>query len=178
MMRIRWLKRYWVNEMLEQLINVFNILFSPLMIFKPHISLLIVSAFITVLVIFINRIFVNQKLMKEIKQKMENIREQLTRAQKEGNTEEANKFLSEMMKTNSEMMKHTFKGMIVSLVILSLFLPWIKQTYDVTYKGIVIAKLPFTLPFVGSSLDWLIWYILVSLTIGWVFRKLIGADYA
>lgn len=164
--------------MLEQLINVFNIIFAPLMIFKPHISLLIISSFITILVIVINRILVNDKLMKEIKQKMENIREQLTRAQKEGNTEEANKFLSEMMKTNGEMMKQTFKGLIASLIILGLFLPWIKQTYEVTYKGVTIAKLPFTLPFIGSNLDWLIWYVLVSLTIGWVFRKLIGVDYA
>jgi len=164
--------------MLEQLINVLNIIFSPLMVFKPHISLLIVSSIITVLVILLNRVFVNDKLVKEIKQKMENIREQLTRAQKEGNTEEANKFLSEMMKTNSEMMKHTFKGLIVSLVILSLFLPWIKNTYEVTYKGVAVAKLPFTLPFIGSNLDWIIWYVLVSLTIGWVFRKMIGADYA
>jgi len=167
-----------VNEMFEQLINFFNIIFGPLMIFKPHISLLIVSTIISILVIVINRIFVNAKLMKEIKQKMENIREQLTRAQKEGNTEEANKYLSEMMKTNSEMMKHTFKGLIASLIILSLFLPWIKHTYEVTYKGVIIAKLPFTLPFIGSNLDWLIWYVLVSLTIGWVFKKLIGMDYA
>jgi uncharacterized membrane protein (DUF106 family) len=164
--------------MLEQLINAFDAIFLPLMVLKPHISLIIISAFVTVLVLLINKAFVNTKLIKEIKQKMENIREQLTRAQKEGNTEEANKFLSEMMKTNSEMMRHSFKGMIISLVVLSLFLPWIKHTYEVTYKGVAVAKLPFTLPYIGSSLDWILWYILVSLTIGWVIRKLLGVDYA
>ncbi|MBI5872483.1 DUF106 domain-containing protein [archaeon] len=164
--------------MFEQLINVFDIIFSPLIVLKPHISLLIISTFVTVLVLFTNKIFINKNVVREIKQKMENIREQITRAQKEGNMEEANKFLTEMMKTNGELMRHTLKGMIVSLIVLSLFLPWIKHTYEVTYKGVIVAKLPFSLPYVGSSLDWLLWYVLVSITIGWIIRKLLGVDYA
>jgi len=32
-------------------------------------------------------------------------------------------------------------------------------------------------PFIGTTLDWLLWYILVSLAIGWVIRKLLVIDY-
>lgn len=39
----------------------------------------------------------------------------------------------------------------------------------------VAAKLPFSLPFIGNSLGWLGWYILVAIGLGQVFRKLLGA---
>lgn len=39
----------------------------------------------------------------------------------------------------------------------------------------VAAKLPFSAPFVGNSLGWLGWYILVAIGLGQVFRKLMGA---
>ncbi len=39
----------------------------------------------------------------------------------------------------------------------------------------ISAKLPFSVPLVGSSLGWLGWYIVVSLGFSQVFRKLLGA---
>jgi uncharacterized membrane protein (DUF106 family) len=39
-----------------------------------------------------------------------------------------------------------------------------------------VAELPFNVPMVGSSVDWIFWYILVSFTIGWVVRKVFGFD--
>jgi len=158
--------------MLEPLIAVFDLIFSPLAIFKPHISLLIVSTVLTLIVLFLNRLAMNKNLVKEIKTKMEEIKENLTRAQKEGNTEEINKFLSEMMKTNSQYIRQNFKTMIISLVVISLFLPWLGYKYG----GAAVAALPFSLPIIGSSLGWVYWYILVSIAVGWVVRKLIEAE--
>lgn len=103
---------------------------------------------------------------------MEDIRESLTQAQKDGNKEEVSKFLAEMMKMNSQYMKQTFKALIISMIVLALFLPWLTHTYG----GSVVAALPFSLPLIGSNLTWIYWYILVSVSIGWVVRKLLEAD--
>jgi uncharacterized membrane protein (DUF106 family) len=162
----------------EQLIGVFNAVFFPLFVYQPHISLLIISSFLTVLLLVVNRFTVNKNLVKEIKSKMEEAREHLTTAQKENRTEDASKHMNEMMQANSQYMKVTFKTLIISIVLISLFLPWLRYTYEVTYKGVPVAKLPFSLPFIGNDLSWLLWYIFVSFTIGWVIRKLAGMDYA
>jgi len=167
-----------VNEMVfEQIFAVinaaFDTVFAPLLIFSPIVSLLAISTFLTVIILIINRIFLNTKVMKEIKDKMEEIREQLTAAQKSGNADDIKRFLDEMMKTNSEYMKHSFKALIISIIIISLFLPWIRHRYE----GIPVANLPFAVPFLGTSLDWLWWYIIVSLMIGWVIKKLLAIDY-
>lgn len=160
--------------MLEQitgmLVNGFNLVFSPLFVFSPIVSLLIVSSFLTILVLGLNRIVTNRKLVKEIKDKMEQVRENLTAAQKIGDKENVNKLLAEMMSINNTYMKQTFKAMIVSLVVLALFLPWLRYKYD----GMTVAALPFTLPFLGNSLSWVYWYILVSFSIGWVVGKFLG----
>lgn len=163
--------------MFEQIIAAINFaldtIFSPVLVFSPLFSLMIVSTAITMLVLVINKLFINTKVVKEIKGKMEEIREQLTNAQKSGNQDEAQKFLNEMMKINSQYMRHSLKAMVISIVIISLFLPWLKYRFN----GIPIAYLPFPVPFIGTSLDWLLWYILISVAIGWVIRKLLVIDY-
>ncbi len=154
------------------LINSVGLFFSPLAGLNPAISLFVVVSFITVLIILLNRKFTNTEAMKEIKDKMKGIREQLDMAQKQGDKETANKLLGQIMEMNSEFMRHSYKSLFISLIVITLFLPWIKQEYS----GMAVANLPFKAPFVGSSLNWIGWYILVSFTIGWIVRKLFGFD--
>jgi uncharacterized membrane protein (DUF106 family) len=154
--------------------NGFAVVFSPLNAFPPIISLLLLSSFLTILILVITKFFVNTKVLREIKDEMEKIREQLTTAQKNGDKGLQNEFLSKMMETNSKYMKHSFKALIISIIVLSLFLPYLKYKYE----GIIIAQLPLNVPFIGISLGWLGWYVLVSFMIGWVIRKILGMDYA
>ena len=156
---------------IEPLYPVFDALFSPITIFPYYVSVLIISALLTFAVLLINRLLVNKNVVKEIKTKMEGIKENLNQAQKLGNKEHANKLIDEMMRTNNQYMKHTFKALIVSMIVISLFLPWVGEKY----KGLTVALLPFNLPFVGASMEWLYWYILVSITLGWIANKLLGA---
>lgn len=158
--------------MFEQLAAVGSV-FSPLMIFPPVISLFLLAFIITALIILINRIFVKGNVLKELKEKMEQMREELIRHQKDGNTDKANEVLNEMAKTNMVYMKHTFKALIISMVVVILVFPWMQATY----KDATVAKLPLVVPFVGSNLSWFVWYFIASLGIGWVIRKLMGLDY-
>lgn len=147
-------------------------LIAPLMATKPVLSLLIVSSVMTAIVVVMTRLMINKKVVGEIKDKMENIREQLTVAQKAGNTEEANKHMADMMKVNSEYMRQTFKALMASIVVLALFLPFLKQSYE----GMAVVTMPFTVPVLGSSLNWVYWYILVSFAMGYLLRKLLEVD--
>lgn len=154
--------------MLEQITGMFDFVLSPIAAFPPHLAILITSFLVTAMIIGINRLFTKRSVIQEIKNRIEEIRENLTRAQKEGNTENINKFLNEMIKANNEYMKYTFKTLIISIVIATLFLPWLSYKYS----GLTVATLPFSVPLIGSELNWIYWYILASLTIGWILNKL------
>jgi len=154
--------------MFEFLYDVFTAFFAPILVFSPLVSVFFISVFLTLLVIGINKLVVNRKLVKEVKDRMEGIREQLTAAQKANNKEDTNKFFAEMMKANNEYMKHTFKALIISLVIISIFLPWVRYKFE----GMAVATMPFEVPMIGATLNWLYWYILVSFAIGWVMNKM------
>lgn len=160
------------EQITGMLVKSVGTVFAPLAVFNPAISLFIIASFITVLVIVLNRFATNKKAMKEIKERMQDIREQLTAAQKIGDKENIDKFLSEMMSINNEYMKHMYKGLFVSLIVIGIFLPWLKHAYSAT----AVASLPFSVPLIGSELSWILWYILVSFTMGWVIRKLLGFD--
>jgi len=163
-----------IDQLFLPINDALALVFAPLHVFPPIISLLLLSSFLTVLILVITRFFVNTKVLREIKDEMEKIREQLTMAQKSGDKEAADTHLSKMMEVNSKYMKHSFKATIVSIVVLALFLPYLKFKYE----GLIVARLPFAIPFVGTNLGWLGWYVLVSFMIGWVVRKIAGMDYA
>lgn len=158
------------EEITNALAGAMGTVFSPLMVFGPTVSIFILSFIITVSIITITRLVTNKKVMDELKEKMNMIKEQMTAAQKIGDTENASKFMKEMMSTNSQIMKHMYKGLFVSLIIVMLFLPYM----GVQYEGMTVALMPFELPFIGNELTWIFWYVLVSFTIGWVIRKLLG----
>jgi uncharacterized membrane protein (DUF106 family) len=145
-------------------------IFQPIFGLKPIIAIFIFSAFLTLLIILINRLLTNKNVMKDIKDRMTDIREKLSKAQKEGDKESIGKYMDEYMKINNQYMKKTFKSLIVSIVIVIIFLPVV----NMQYKEVQVAVLPFTLPWIGSNLGWLGWYFLISLAISLVVRKIMG----
>jgi uncharacterized membrane protein (DUF106 family) len=118
--------------------------------------------------ILINRIFINKNAVNELKEKMNSLREQLIELQKQGNMEKAKEILDEITKHNLDYMRQTMKALLISIVAIILILPWVQYTY----KDLPVAKIPLTLPYIGSNLNWLIWYSIASLTVGWIIRKL------
>ncbi|MEM5790962.1 MAG: EMC3/TMCO1 family protein [Candidatus Aenigmatarchaeota archaeon] len=154
----------------EALISFFDLIFSPLLVLKPHISLFIISSIIAVLVILANKFLVDRRKMEEIKRKMEEIRLKIAEAQKSGNKEYANKLLDELLKINTEQLKQSLKALIVTLTLISFILPWIKYRYE----GMAVLSLPFSIPIIGSSFSWVVWYFLVSFVVSWILRKIFG----
>lgn len=159
-----------VLEFLEKILEPAFRIISPVFNLEPIITISIFSAFLTLAIILINRFAVNRKLMQDIKSRMVEIREKLSKAQKDGDKENVNKFLNEYMKTNSQYMKQTFKALLISMVVIILFLP----ALNMKYKEMEVATLPFSLPIIKNKAGWLFWYILVSLALSVVVKKIIG----
>jgi uncharacterized membrane protein (DUF106 family) len=63
------------------------------------------------------------------------------------------------------------KPMIFTLIVVGITLPYFSQAFP----GIVV-KLPFYLPYFESDFGWLAWYIIVSIPLGQMIRKLIGVE--
>jgi uncharacterized membrane protein (DUF106 family) len=158
--------------MLEFLASLLNPIFWPFTILPPVLAIFFFALFVTLLIILINRTFINKNAVNELKEKMNSLREQLIEMQKQGNLEKAKEILDEITKNNLAYMKHTLKALLISVVAIILILPWVQYTY----KDLPVAKIPLSLPYIGSSLNWFIWYFIASLTIGWVIKKLMGWD--
>lgn len=158
--------------MMEALASLLNFVFWPLTVLPPVLSIFLIAFFVTVLIIAINKIFVKKAAVKELKEKMSVLREELIELQKQGNLEKAKEVLNEITKHNLSYMRHTLKALVISTIAIILILPWVQYTY----KDTPVAKIPLALPYLGSSLSWFIWYFIASLTIGWIIRKLMGWD--
>jgi uncharacterized membrane protein (DUF106 family) len=144
---------------------------GPLAVLPPYLSITIVSLMITCLILGVNKFFFRKNVLKDLKDKMEVVRENLMNAQKTGNKSEIDKFLNEMMKINRQFFKHTIKTLVISLIIVSLIIPWLQLKYE---KVAYVVILPFNLPFIGSTLNWLYWYFFISLVVGWVLNRLLS----
>ncbi len=154
----------------SMLIGPMNSLFSPILALNPMIALFLLSSIITISIIVLTKKFTDVETMKELREGIQNIREDLTDAQKKGDKDNTDKLLNQMMEMNAEFMKHSYKSLLISLIVISIFLPWLKYQYS----GMVVANLPFEAPIIGKRLNWIGWYVLVSFTMGWVIRKILG----
>jgi uncharacterized membrane protein (DUF106 family) len=111
----------------------------------------------------------NEKAV-EIKKRMQEIRNEMLEAQKNGDKGKMNKCLSELMKINSEYMKLSLKPMIVSLIIVITILPFLKGAYT----GMTVATIPNTLPLVGGiKLDWFWWYFISTFIVSIIIKKIL-----
>ncbi len=154
--------------MFELIYGILNKIFLPITQFSPHISLLLLALIITLFTTLLNRLVTNRKLVKELNEKIKKIKDELKEAEKEKNREKVSKIWKEFADASQEQMKQLFKGFIVSLAVIALFLPWISYKYG----GTTISIMP--LSFFFGNLSWIWWYVLVALTVSIIFQKLFG----
>lgn len=159
-----------VFDLLNPLAVFVDPVFSPLLGLKPHIGLFVFALILTTIIYGINKLMINKKVSKEIKDKLATVKENLTKAQKDGRKDDINKFLSEYMAINNQYLKQTFKVMIVTFIVVIVLFPWA----NTKFSGVTVAQLPFPLPIIGTGMGWIAWYILVSITGSWLLRKFIG----
>ena len=136
----------------------------------PGIEELLLAAVIVFITTLIYRFLMNQNEAREIKSQQKEKQEKMKELQKT-NPEEANKVMTEVLRLSNKQFKIMMKPMIVSFLIVIIILPFLPDLFP----GVVV-NLPFSIPFFGNDFGWLAWYIIVSVPLNSIFRRLLGVE--
>ena len=134
-------------------------------------ELLIISLFLSLVMVIITKVLTNQDVIKSAKREMKFYQEKIKKAQSSGDKGSIAKLSNDMLKASSKQMKQSMKPMVASLIIFMIALWWLGANY-----GELIINLPITLPFLGTGLNWFWWYLIIVLPTSFIFRKMLGVE--
>lgn len=136
------------------------------------ISLLsLITICIMFVVSFIYRISINPNEMRDLKKQIEKYRIEADKARKNNEKEKAEKLMNEMLKVSQKQLRLSLKPLMISGIVFLLTLSWMSRYFT----GFEIS-LPFSIVFLGNSISWFLWYILLAITSTQIFRKLLDVD--
>ena len=156
--------------MVDFYFGALSAVFGPVLSLPPILSELVIAGVISIIITLFYKKMVNQNELKELKEEQKKLQERTKELQKT-NPEEANKLTGEMLKLTNKQMKMNFKPMLPTLLLVIVLFPWVASLYSGA-----VALLPFTLPYFGNDFGWLMWYIVVSVPMSQVFRKMLGVQ--
>ena len=162
----------------EMVLGVINALLTFLLPYKPAVVIFGVAFFISGIMAIVNKKVMSTPKARELKEKLkksDELRKEITDAQKLGDAKKIENLTKKSLELQSKYMsEHTklmLKPMIISILLVFLILPWLQTTY----KGVVVASVPVIIPyFGGKELTWIWWYVLSSLCLSIVIRKILG----
>lgn len=126
---------------------------KELMISYPKESIIGFSFLITLGMTLVTKYFTDQKKMKELKDVQKAC--QIKLKDNKGNPEKMNEINKQMMSCSMELMKHSFKPMLITLIPLLFIFWWIKEIYSPILSG------------------WIWWYIGTSIISSIILRKVL-----
>lgn len=144
--------------------------FAPLLGMNPVIGLFIFAAFISFVLTLPYKFLLDQKKVRELKEKTKEIQKQIKEAQKT-DQKKANELLTEMLALSNKQMLSNFKPMLPGMMLVVILLPWLASAF----AGPIVI-LPFSLPIFGNDFGWLMWYLLASIPLTYIFRKMLGVQ--
>lgn len=170
--------------MLEPVYAVLDKVFGPLLV-STHpmwvvtISGIMLGAFFTL----VNYFLVDQEKMRRLQKLSKEFQKEWKEAQKAGDEKKLRKLQQkqmELFKLQNEVMKDTFfKPMLITMPIFIVFFGWMRRWYF----EVVVVKLPFnffladlfhkTSSLHANELGYIGWYILTSMVVGQVLRKVL-----
>ncbi len=159
-------------------LEIINSILSPLLQLDPALVIFIISFVISGIMAIVTKMVMSTPKAKELKEKLkttEQMRKEITDAQKLGDASKVESLTKKSLEIQSKYLsEHTkimLKPMIVSIFLVLLILPWLQATYG----GIIVAVVPQIIPFVGGrGLSWLWWYIISSLSLSVIMRRILG----
>lgn len=153
--------------------SVLSSVFAPLLGLNiPALEVFIIAVLVSFLLTLPYKFLVDQKKMREHKEKVKEMQKRIKEAQKT-DQKKANELMTEMLGLSNKQMMTNFKPMIPGMILVILFLPWVADTF--TGHG-PVALLPFSLYYFGNDFGWLMWYMIASLPMTYMFRKMLGVQ--
>ncbi|MBM3304229.1 MAG: DUF106 domain-containing protein [Candidatus Aenigmarchaeota archaeon] len=138
---------------------------------EPFIELLIWSVLLAFATAVLYRLLTKPAEMRRLKQDMNDLKDRANKATKSGDTKEATRLTTEMLKSNQAVFRMNMKPMMASML---LFI-FVLGALAARFADMSIAA-PFTIPFIGDSFNWFWWYFIVVIAGNFIFRKLLGVE--
>ena len=152
--------------------DILTSVFSPIL--PPNLPVVLAEFLIALIVTFVLvlpfKYLVNRTKLEEIKTQQKEKQGKIKELQKT-NPQEATKMMNEILALNNSMFRINMKPLLITFVVAIAFLPWMGITFPNT-----VAQLPFPIPLIAADgkFGWLVWYIIISLPVNQLFRKLLN----
>lgn len=143
-------------------------LFGPVLLLPAALAELVLAVIITFIITIFYRYMIDQAAMARLRAEIKDMQENIRRLQK-SDPEAANRQMAEMLKLTNKQLRMSLKPMLPTMIFVLALLPWM----GAVFTGPVVL-LPFSLPFFGADFGWLMWYILLSIPLSGLFRKILG----
>ena len=134
-------------------------------------ELFLITIVLSFIMSVMSRLLTDQNKIRKIKEDMKFYREKAGKAQKSGDLKKANEYTSQMMKASQGQFKENMKPMLLSFVIFIAALGW----FRVEYASLEVLS-PISIPFIGASLNWFWWYLIIILPSSMIFRKVLDVQ--
>ncbi len=133
---------------------------------NPVVSILLISAILSLAVTLVYKFLTNQALMKELKSEMKKMQQQM-----KAHPEKAAELQKKSMSMNMKLMKESFKPMLITIIPFFAIFAWLRTVFE----GTVVIPLSFHIPLssLETGLGWIGVYIISSLVFSTVLRKLL-----
>ena len=123
---------------------------------NPRVTIIIFALLISLVISLVSYFILDKERMKELKDKQKKVQEQIKAHQKAGEHQKAMDLQKQLFADMPEMMKHSLKPALITMIPMLLFFSFLRGVYAET----IIAK------------SWF-WYYFVTAIIGsMIFRKL------
>lgn len=140
--------------------QLFNFVFSPLVLWNPLIGLILISFILTLLITLAYKFLTKQHLMKEWKGQLKDYQKQIKENKKDH--QKVLELQKPMMEVQMKYMMHSFKPLLFTFIPLILIFNWLRAVF----QGIDLNFLWF--------IDGWIWaYIIVSIIFSIIIRKIL-----
>jgi uncharacterized membrane protein (DUF106 family) len=139
--------------------------------FPGYIEVLMIATGLSLASVLISKYLGNQKGVKNLKAEMKSLNASIKKAQKAGDTKEMNRLSGNLMKLSSKQFQLNMKPMMFSMMLFfGMF------AFFGTYYAELVIPAPFSIPFIGNSMGWFHWYLMIVLPGSFLFRKLLSVE--
>jgi len=124
---------------------------------NPKISIIAFSLVVSLFISLVNYFVLDKEKMHEIKRKQKALQEQMKIHQKAGNKEKMSEIQKQILSHSGDMLKHSFKPMIITLIPILIFFGYVRNVFATT----------------SIANSWIWWYIGSAIVGSSVFRKVL-----
>ena len=161
--------------MSNPLFDALNLIFAPILSLNPVLSLFVFACIVSLIAVLPYRFLSDQTKINELKNQQKEKQTKIKEIQKTNPTE-ATKMTNELLIISRSMFKLTIKPLLVVLVLLYVFFPWLGEVFKTLVIPTPLGLIPASTPFLfGITIPgWILWYIIISIPLNQLFRKILG----